>query len=298
MVETKLIQVINRLGIFPQNWTTKEEVDQEAIDRIGDLVLKQLSAKDIAEHNLVAYSNSVNNYNSKKVNQLTVPEITHFMNLIPKDGLVLDIAAGHLRDSLYMVSPESRDALNRGKMYSPPSHKRLRVIPLEGSSNFLDSCIGKLEKNMDRVPLVIAGDFMRPGTGEAYHSSDEHLSKVFTEGKLEPVLDGIWSCAGYMVHMAPGKLGETTAEWAKALKPEGVFAVSYINRKAGKSEMKLLASRSAPGEIKIFSHYMGVEVDEAFNSAGLELIDSSTGDYTGHGHVMSDFFGSAMYRKV
>lgn len=100
-----------------------------------------------------------------------------------------------------------------------------------------------------------------------------------------------------MVHMAPGKLGEVTRDWAKTLKSDGVFAVSYINCKENKDEVKFLASRSAPGEVKIFSHYNSKEVDEAFSGAGLELIDTSTGDYSGHGHVMSDFFGSVMYRK-
>jgi hypothetical protein len=297
MAKTKLIRLLNKEGVYPQNWKTKEEVNQEEIDRVQKGALTQLSWEDISAHNLAAYSNSVANYNSKPVNQLAIPDLLEFMALIPNDGLVLDIAAGHLRDSLYMIDPESRDSLNRDGMISPSAEKRLRVIPFEGSVNFLDSCIGRLEGNMDRVPLVVAGDFMAPGFGEAYRSSDENLSRIFTEDQLEPVLDGIWSCAGYMIHMAPGKLGETTRKWTKALKQGGVLGMSYINRKDGVPGMKLLASRSAPGEVKVFSHYTSTEVDRSFRSAGLKLVDSSKGDYTGHGHVMSDFFGSAIYRK-
>ena len=301
MAETKVLELINGLGVFPQRWEKPEDVDQGAISDIQNRVLGQLSAKDIAEHNCFAYSNSVEEYGSKPVNKLAVPEISNFINLMPEDGLVLDLGAGHLRDTFYMVDPKLRDSLNREGMVSPDNEKSLRVVPLEKSFEFLTRYSEDLTKyGIEAVPLIVEGDFMAPGDGRVYRSrglEGKELCDVFTEGNLSPVLDGIWSCAAYMVHMAPNKLGEATKGWAKTLKSGGVFAVSYINRKDNQDEMKFLASRSAPGEVKIFSHYNNGEVDEAFGEAGLKLIDSSTGDYDWHGHVMSDFFGSVMYRK-
>ncbi|MBN2459577.1 hypothetical protein JXB28_04805 [Candidatus Woesearchaeota archaeon] len=297
MALTRLIQLINAEGIFPQEWAAKEQVDQESIDAITEKVVMQLSPQDIVEHNLAAYSNSVEEYGQKQSNKLAVPELPLLMGMVPNQGLVLDLGAGHLRDSQYMIDPGCREALNRPGMISPPSEKRLRVIPLEGSTEFLKKNMYKLQPNLSLVPLVIKGDFMKPGYGEAFYSSDEELETIFTKGKLKPVLDGIWSCTGYLVHMVPGKLNETTAKWAEALKPGGIFSVSYIKRKEGKGNIKLLASKSALGEIKIFSHYTPKEVDEAFTSAGMRLIDMASGSYNGHGYVMDDFFGSSAYRK-
>jgi len=75
--------------------------------------LSQLAPEDIAAHNIAAYSNSVGEYKAKGANLLVVPELAHFINLMPNDGLVLDIASGHLRDPLYMIDPDSRDAAHR-----------------------------------------------------------------------------------------------------------------------------------------------------------------------------------------
>lgn len=297
MAQTKLMQLINEEGIFPQRWAAKEEVDQDSIDSITEKILGKLAPEDIAAHNIAAYSSSAAEYSEKESNRLAVPEILYFISLMPHQGMVLDLAAGHLRDSQYMIDPDCRDALNRQGMVSPPHGKRLRVIPLEGSPEFLKNNMHKLQHGLDNVPLIVNGDFMNPGEGKVFYSNDRELEPVFAKGELKPVLDGIWSCAGYMVHMVPGKLAETTAKWARTLKAGGIFAVSYIKRKKGQGEIKLLASRSAPGEIKVFSHYTPAEVDEAFSSAGMRLIDMSSGDYGGHGYVMSDFFGNSMYRK-
>jgi hypothetical protein len=298
MAQTKLIQLINDEGVFPQNWTKKDEVDQKSIDSITEKILAKLTPQDIVEHNIAAYSNSVEEYGQKESNRLATPDLPHFIDLMPNNGLVLDIAAGHLRDSQYMIDPRRRDGLNKKGMVSPPADKTLRVIPLEGSVEFLMMNIYKLQPNLDKIPLIVRGDFMKPGVGETFYSSDKELESVFTQEKLKPVLDGIWSCAGYMVHMVPGKLKETTARWLETLKHGGVFAVSYIKRKEGNGPIKLLASMSAPGEIKVFSHFTPKEVDEAFISAGMKLIGTSSGDYGGHGYIMSDFFGDSMYRKV
>jgi hypothetical protein len=297
MAQTKLIQLINEEGVFPQNWTRKEEVDQKSIDSITEKILAKLTPQDIVEHNLAAYSNSVEEYGQKESNRLATPDLPHFINLMPNNGLVLDIAAGHLRDSRYMIDPGCRYELNKKGMVSPSPDKILRVNPLEGSLEFIKRNFYKLQPSLNSVPLIVRGDFMKPGEGEVFYSSDKELEPVFTQGKLKPVLDGIWSCAGYMVHMVPGKLGETTARWLETLKDGGVFAVSYIKRKEGNGPVKLLASMSAPGEIKVFSHYTQAEVDEAFISAGMNLIKTSSGDYGGHGYIMSDFFGDSMYRK-
>jgi len=297
MAQTKLILLINEEGIFPQNWTRKDEIDQASIDSITEKILARLTPQDIVEHNLAAYSNSVEEYGQKESNRLATPDLPHFIDIMPNNGLVLDLAAGHLRDSWYMIDPGCRDELNKEGMISPSPDKRLRVIPLEGSLEFIKRNLYKLQPNLNSVPLIVRGDFMKPGEGEAFYSNDKKLGSVFTKGKLKPVLDGIWSCAGYMVHMVPGKLNETTARWAETLKHGGVFAVSYIKRKEGHGMIKLLASRSAPGEIKVFSHYTPDEVDKAFISAGMKLIGASSGDYGGHGYIMSDFFGDSMYRK-
>ncbi len=294
---TKVIELINKEGIFPQKWKTREEVNQKAIDNIQDKVLKQLTPKDIAKHNNFAYSNSVKEYDSKPVNSKAVPEIIDFMNLMPNNGLVLDLGAGHFRDTLYMIDPKSRSKLNREDMDYSGLEKALNVIPLEISKEFLDSCYYKIAEHKQRVPAIIQGDFMKPGEGKIYSSTNNKLANMFTSGKLEPVLEGIWSCTAYMVHMVPEKLEKSAKGWAEGLNPGGIFAVSYINKKEDQSRMKFLASRSAPGEIKIFSHYNSQEVDKVFESAGLKLIDSSTGNYTGHGHIMKDFFNIAMYKK-
>lgn len=297
MVDTKVLKLINRFGIFPQEWKSREDVDQGAIEEVQEKILSQLAPEDIAEHNRFAYSNSVAEYDSKPANSLVVPELPMFMNLMPNDSLVLDLGAGHLRDTQYMINPEAREFLNREGMTYSDLEKKLRVIPLEVSSNFLDSCYHKISDKIEKVPLIVTGSFLSPGKGISYHSKDKSLEDIFTNNELRESVDGIWSCAAYMVHMAPGKLEETTREWTKTLKSGGIFAVSYINKKEGNGEMKLLASRSAPGEIKIFSHYTSEEVDKAFSNSGLKLINSTTGDYDGHGHVMNNFFGSAMYRK-
>lgn len=237
MAQTKLMQLINEEGVFPQNWATKDEVDQDSIDSITERILGKLTPQDIAAHNIAAYSNSVTEYAQKGSNRLAVPELLCFIGLMPNSGLVLDLAAGHLRDSQYMIDPGCRDALNREGMVSPPPDKRLRVIPLEGSLEFLKDNMYKLQSNLDSVPLVVNGDFMNPGAGDAFYSNDKELETVFTQGELKPVLDGIWSCAGYMVHMVPGKLDETTAKWAMTLKAGGIFAVSYIKRKKGQERL-------------------------------------------------------------
>lgn len=298
MAQTRLMQLINEEGVFPQKWTRKDEVDQASIDSITEKILAKLTPQDIVEHNIAAYSNSVEEYGQKESNRLATPDLPHFIDIMPNNGLVLDLAAGHLRDSQYMIDPSCRDELNKKGMVSPPPDKRLRVIPLEGSVEFIKRNLYKLQPNLASVPLIVRGDFMKPGEGEAFYSNDKELESVFTQGKLKPVLDGIWSCAGYMVHMVPGKLDETTARWLETLKTGGVFAVSYIKRKEGNGPIKLLASMSAPGEIKVFSHYTPTEVDKAFSSAGMKLIGTSSGDYGGHGYIMSDFFGDSMYRKV
>ena len=304
MAETELIQILNEKGIFPQDWKSREDVDQAAVDEVEREVLSQLSAEDIAEHNNFAYSNSVKEYGQKDANRLVVPEIVDFINLMPEGGLVLDIGAGHLRDTVYMVDPESRLPLSRSDMATPYGDNRLKVVPLDISEKFFDGNLWKIAgpKKVSSVPLMVLGDFMKPGRGQIYHSLEQRFSSnlgdVFTRGDLRPVLDGIWSCAGYMVHMDPTKFEEATQGWAKTLKQGGVFAVSYINKKDNGHDMKLLASRSAPGEVKIFSHFRSQDVDRVFENAGMRLIDSSTGDYSGHGHVMKDFFGSAMYRKL
>jgi hypothetical protein len=299
MSDTKVLRLINELGVFPQNWKTKEEVNQGAIDAIQEKILAKISPKDIADHNNFAYSNSVTEYDSKPVNSKTVPELPQFMDLMPNNGLVLDLGAGHLRDTLYMIDPFSRASLNREGINYSNLEKALNVVPLEKSKQFLDSCMYKVEDSFSRLAAVIEGDFMSPGKGEVASSLglNGDLAKMLCKGPLMPVFDGIWSCAAYMVHMAPGKLEESTKGWTESLKQGGIFAVSYINKKEGQGEIKFLASRSAPGEIKIFSHYTPKEVDKAFGNAGLKLINSSTGDYDGHGHVMTNFFGSAMYRK-
>jgi len=297
MEETKVLKLINSFGIYPQEWNTREDINQQAIDEVQEKILKELTKEDIAEHNNFAYSNSVKEYDSKPANLLTVPDLPLFMNLIPNNGLVLDLGAGHLRDTLYMTDPSSRALLNREVMTYSDLEKKLNVIPLENSKEFLDHCYGKISGSIENIPLIVEGDFMSPGIGKEYVSRNKDLSRIFTQGELEPVLDGIWSCAGYMVHMAPDELVNATMGWSKTLKKGGIFSVSYINKKEGQGGTKLLASKSAPGEIKIFSHYTSKEVDAAFSKSGLKLINSSTGDYDGHGHVMSNFFGNAMYRK-
>lgn len=297
MTKTKILELINSYGVFPQTWKTREEVDQDAIDKIQPKILNKITPGDIVEQNNFAYSNSVIEYNEKPVNSKTVPEIVDFMNLIPNNGLVLDLGAGHLRDTLYMIDPNSRAELNREEMNYSGIEKSLRVIPIENSKRFLDSCCYKIANKMDRIPAIIQGDFMTPGIGKVYGDKFTNLAYMFSKRAIQPVLDGIWSCAAYMVHMAPGQLENSTKGWTKALKQDGIFAVSYINKKDGQGDIKILASSSAPGEIKIFSHYTPSEVDRAFESAGLKLINSSSGDYTGHGHVMKGFFNSAMYRK-
>lgn len=297
MAETRVLDLINSYGIFPQKWKTKEEVDQKAIDSIQKQVLSQITAKDISEHNNFAYSNSVEAYNKKTSNMLATPEIIDFINLIPNEGLVLDLGAGHLRDTLYMVDPNSRNRLNREGMDSSKLEKTLRVVPFEKSKEFLTQCYEKIENKIKNIPTIIEGDFMEPWKGKPLKYTDMDIATDFAIGIPKKRFDGIWSCAAYMVHMAPGKLEESTRGWTKGLKEGGIFAVSYINKKEGQNNIKFLASRSAPGEIKIFSHFNSKEVDEAFDAAGLKLIDRTNGDYTGHGHVLSDFFCSAMYRK-
>lgn len=298
MVRTRLVELLNEQGVFPQDWKTKEEVNQEAVDRVAPDVLSKLSPKDIVDHNIFAYSASVKEYDSKKVNSEVIPELPMFIDMMPENGLVLDLAAGHLKDTLYMVDPSSRERLNKEGVISPRNNKSLRVIPLEGSLEFLDQCEYKLVDHMSRVPLIVNGDFMNPGLGEVYTSTDSKLIKIFTEGQVQPVLDGIWSCAGQLVHMVPGKLKENLGQWTNFLKDEGLYAVSYIKRKEGQGEMKLLASRSAPGEIKVFSHYSDGEVEESFNSLGFKLVKHTNGDYDGHGFKMDDFFGSGFYKRA
>lgn len=297
MAQTRLIDLLNEQGVFPQQWKSKEEVNQGAVDAVAPLVLSRLSAKDIVDHNIAAYSASVQEYDSKKVNSEVIQELPMFMDFMPKNGLVLDLAAGHLKDTLYMVDPNSRTRLNREGVISPKDNKVLRVIPLEGSLEFLDQCEHKIADHMAQVPLIVHGDFMTPGFGNVYTATDSKLIDIFTQGKVQPVLDGIWSCAGQLVHMVPGKLRENLEQWAKFLKDDGIYAVSYIKRKEGQGEMKLLASRSAPGEIKVFSHYSDKEVEDSFNSFGFKLIKHTSGDYDGHGFKLNDFFGSGFYKK-
>ena len=298
MTQTRLIELLNEQGVFPQQWKSKEEVNQGVVDAVAHSVLSRLSAKDIVDHNIAAYSASVQEYDSKKVNSEVIQELPMFIDLMPKNGLVLDLAAGHLKDTLYMVDPNSRARLNREGVISPRENKVLRVIPLEGSLEFLDQCEHKIADYMNQVPLMIHGDFMTPGFGEVYTATDSKLINIFTRGQVQPVLDGIWSCAGQLVHMVPGKLGENLEQWAKFLKDEGIYAVSYIKRKEGQDEMKLLASRSAPGEIKVFSHYSDKEVEESFSSFGFKLIKHTSGDYDGHGYKLNDFFGSGFYKRA
>ncbi|MBC8435284.1 hypothetical protein H8D91_02160 [archaeon] len=297
MAQTRLIDLMNELGVYPQNWKAKEDVNQAAVDAIAPLVFPKLSNQDIVDHNIAAYSNSVAEYDSKKVNSEVIQELPMFMDLMPENGLVVDLAAGHLKDTLYMVDPSSRARLNREGVISPQDNKALYVVPIEGSRAFLEGCDYKLEDHMDRVPLIVHGDFMKPGQGRAYYSGLGELTSIFTEGNVQPVLDGIWSCAGQMVHMAPGKLEENVAQWSRFLKPEGVFAVSYWRKGENNEDMKLLASRSAPGEIKVFSHFSDEEVDSAFDSAGLTLMNHTIGDYDGHGHKMEGVFGNGFYKK-
>lgn len=297
MAQTRLIDLMNEQGVFPQNWKAKEDVNQDAVDAIAPLIFSELTNTDIVAHNIAAYSNSVAEYDSKKVNSEVIAELPMFIDMMPANGLVVDLAAGHLKDTLYMVAPEKRDSLNKEGVVSPSDGKTLNVVPIEGSLAFLDGCIYKLENQMDQVPLVVRGDFMAPGSGSVYAGYNDHLENVFTKGKVEPVLDGIWSCAGQMVHMMPGKLEENITQWSEFLKPNGIFVASYIKRKEGQDEMKLLASRSAPGEIKVFSHYTDVEVEKAFNNSGLEIVKHTSGDYDGHGYKLNDFFGSGFYRK-
>jgi SAM-dependent methyltransferase len=295
MVETTLIQKMNQLGVFPQEWKTEEEVksNEEAVEKISGELFDILSPDEIIEHNIAAYSASTEAYDAKPANQKAVPELPLFMNLMAEGALVLDLGSGHGRDALYNLS--CRDSFNREGMISP-THV-LRVVPLEGSKEFLDLTYDKLQGNLSQVPFMAQGDFTKPGTAKPYRKSSLQLEATLTQGDLQPVFDGIWSCASFLIHMPEQYLDSSIADWGKTLKEGGVFAVSYIPPRKEGQTTKFLASRSAPGEIKVFSHYTPSMVDNAFTKAGFALIDSSSGDYGGRGHIQRKFFSGAFYKK-
>jgi hypothetical protein len=297
MPRTNLTKKLNDLGVYPQNWSTADEVDQSAVDDVAEELLTSLTPQEIIDHNIAAYGASTEEYDDKASNQQVVPELPLFMNLLEEDSLVLDLGSGHGRDPLYMVDPKSRERLNREGMVSPVH--QLNVVPLEGSRDFLHMTYDKLERQSNRIPLMVQGDFTRPGEGEVFFSNRGNLSleSVLTQGNLRPVFDGIWSCASYLIHM-PEKLLQSSIEgWGKTLKQGGIFAVSYIPPREDGLTTKVLTSRSAPGEIKVFSHYTPEIIDAAFEGAGFAMIDSSTGDYGGRGKVQEGFFSNAFYRK-
>jgi SAM-dependent methyltransferase len=297
MSRTTLIKKINDLGVYPQNWSTVDEVDQSAIDAIADELLISLTPQEIIDHNIVAYNASTEEYEIKGSNQKAIPELPMFINILGTDSLVLDLGSGHGRDSLYMVEPSSRENLNKEGMVSPTD--QLYVVPLEGSREFLEMTYTKLKDNLDHVPLMIQGDFTRPGKGEVFfdNGGNSSLESTLTQGDLKPVFDGIWSCAAYLIHLPEQLLHSSVKGWGRTLKEGGIFSVSYIPPRKDGLTTKFLTSRSAPGEIKVFSHYTSEVIDGAFKDAGLSLIDSSTGDYAGHGHIQKGFFSNAFYRK-
>lgn len=295
MALTKLISQMNTLGVYPQNWKEKDDVNQESIDKISDTLLKRVTNQDIINHNITTYNRSTQAYVTKESNQNVIPELSLFMKLLKQDELVLDLGSGHGRDTLYMVDQTVRNNSNQEEI-NTPKHT-LQVVPFEGSKEFLELTLNKVKENLSKIPLMVQGDFTKPGNGIPYYGDHKELISILTKGNLQPIFNGIWSCAAYLVHMPNERLNESIAQWSKTLVRDGIFAVSYIPTKKDQSTV-FLASRSAPGEIKVFSHYSSKRIDEAFSLADLTLIDMTSGDYNGHGHVMKDFFTNAFYKKL
>jgi SAM-dependent methyltransferase len=310
MAETTLIQKMNGLGVFPQEWKTEEEVraNEARVEEISDELFAMLSPDEIIEHNIAAYDASTEAYDNKPANQKVVPELLQFINHLADESLVLDLGSGHGRDSLYMVDPSCREELNREGMVSLRIYKAFKVVPLDGSEEFLGLTYDKLKDHLKNVPLMVQGDFTKPGEGRVYNPPhgrlDYHLIATpplvdsLIRGNLRSNFDAIWSCASFLIHMPEQYLDGAIDGWGQTLTKDGLFAVSYIPPRKEGQTTQILASRSAPGEIKVFSHYTPERIDEAFAKAGFELANASTGDFAGRGHVQSKFFGNAFYRKL
>lgn len=287
---TKVIELLNDCKIFPQNWSRPGDVDQESIDAIAEKIESELTAEDIAEHNIKAYTDSVEAYAQKPSNKFVAPEITDFIDALDDGSTVLDLGCGQGRDSLYFTCPEMRDSLNRDGMTSPS--KQLQTVPLDGSLAFLRMTYRSLREHeaLSHVPLMGQANFSERRFRFPYAKCDTYEDQ-FLDGGL---CDGIWACASLFIHSDPETLEDDIVFWSGKMRENGVFGGSYI--RAEKTGRRFLASRSAPGEIKVFTHFCDADIEQAFENCGFTKLLSSKGDYSGRGSEQKDFFGNFLYR--
>jgi SAM-dependent methyltransferase len=292
MVESKLSKALEQfLGGQP----TKEALAARQED-----IIRAVSSQDRVDHTGQVYDATAAGYDQNPHTRYIIPELLPFIGMLPDDGLVLDLGAGHGRDTLFMAGDETaRKGLLPPELAAAPiPDRRLRVVPYDLSQNLLDIALAKAQPFADRIPAVVRGDFTRPQTHAVRFVPplQDALAGIFYRHTPAPVFDGLWACASFLIHTPLERVDGALKFWGGTLKQGGIACMSYINPALGTGEQLQL---SQTGEVKHFARPTQDAIDAACAAAGLERLSTGISDYvdTGKGVTQPAFFRTEFYRK-
>jgi len=283
-------------------WIKAAQADKKTKQMILDdiilfSVMPNMDPADLCESTAAVYGDTVEEYRKNPHTKHVIDDLVRFMGMLPEGALVLDIGCAYGRDSLFMALKDEgfrrsfmgriKDGKNTVERYGVPL-KSFRTVGLDASPLMVDMA----RKYANHFKCL-----RTQADGYPYYLCRDMHSIEISDGSGPILFDGLWSCTALFTHTPQDRLEEAMESAVNALKPGGIFFVSYTNGRVGGAYDKLILSST--GRIKWFSQPDPDELIILAQKYGLEPIEeSSFDDYAKGADFAKDLFVSHFFRKL
>lgn len=275
------------------------EVAQGIIDEITEELVRKTDPAEILRHMQEVYDKTADTYANLPEHRMIPDALPTFMCAfgLKEGSRILDLGSGPLlRDTLYMSCGDEafrREAMGRmrggralrDRMATP------RVTFEVEAADSSERMVALAQRERDRVTALLMMRGVPHKLPIVFKIDDMH--NVST--KCKERYDGIWSSAALFTHTPRIYVGMALRSVAEALKPGGVFGVTFPNAGDRTPYDSILMSRS--GELKYFSRPAPWFIVDEARMASLTFLAEEYNDLTRGDEVTKDFFVAQFYRK-